>query len=103
MDRTFTLVQSIACNSYIGQTGRKLSQRLDEHRCVVRQADFNSSALAEHVTTNCEQRKPLQWPTNETIILICTAVLGGTFCNEKVVVAEFTNAVLIQSLKARLG
>jgi len=38
-----------ACNSsYIGQTGKKLSQKLDEHRRAVRQADFNSSALAEH-------------------------------------------------------
>ena len=41
-----------ACSSsYIGQTGRKLSQRLDEHRRAVRQADFNSSALAEHAWT----------------------------------------------------
>jgi len=38
-----------ACNSsYIGQTGRKLSQRLDERRRAVKQADFNSSALAKH-------------------------------------------------------
>ena len=41
-----------ACSSsYIGQTGRKLSHRLDEHRHAVRQADFNSSALAEHAWT----------------------------------------------------
>ena len=41
-----------ACSSsFIGQTGRKLSQRLDEHRRAVRQADFNSSALAEHAWT----------------------------------------------------
>ena len=41
-----------ACSSsYIGQTGRKLSQRLDEHRRAFRQADFNSSALAEHAWT----------------------------------------------------
>ena len=41
-----------ACSSsYIGQTGRKLSQRLDEHKHAVRQADFNSSALAEHAWT----------------------------------------------------
>ena len=40
-----------SCNSsYIGQTDRKLSQRLDEHRHAVRQADFNSSAWAEHAT-----------------------------------------------------
>jgi len=38
-----------ACNnSYIGQTGRKLSQRLDERRHAVKQADFNTSALAKH-------------------------------------------------------
>ena len=46
------VVYKIPCatcsSSYIGQTGRKLSQRLDEHRRAVRQADFNSSALAEH-------------------------------------------------------
>ena len=41
-----------ACSSsFIGQTGRKLSQRLDEHRRAVRQADFNSSTLAEHAWT----------------------------------------------------
>jgi len=39
------VVYKIPC-TYIGQTGRKLSQRLDER--AVRQADFNSSALAEH-------------------------------------------------------
>jgi len=38
--------------SYIGQTGRRLQQRLEEHKRAVRQADFNSSALAEHVWTN---------------------------------------------------
>ena len=49
------VVYKITCaacsSSYIGQTGRKLSQRLDEHKCAVRQADFNSSALAEHACT----------------------------------------------------
>ena len=48
-----------ACSSsYIGQTGRRLSQRLDEHRRAVRQADFNSSALAEHAWT-CDH--PVDW------------------------------------------
>ena len=41
-----------SCNSsYIGQTGRKLFQRLDKHKRAVRQVDFNSSALAEHAWT----------------------------------------------------
>ena len=34
---------------YIGQTKRRLSQRIAEHKRAVRQADFNSSALAEHM------------------------------------------------------
>ena len=34
--------------SYIGQTGRRLRQRLDEHKRAVRTADFGTSALAEH-------------------------------------------------------
>ena len=33
---------------YIGQTGRRLSQHLAEHKCTVKSADFNSSALVEH-------------------------------------------------------
>ena len=44
--------------SYIGQTGRKLRQRLDEHRRAVRQADFNASALAEHAWT---MEHPVDW------------------------------------------
>ena len=35
--------------SYIGQTGCRLRQRLDEHKRAIRQADFNASLLAEHV------------------------------------------------------
>ena len=34
--------------TYVGQTGRRLDQRLQEHRCAVESADFASSALAEH-------------------------------------------------------
>ena len=33
---------------YIGQTGRRLDQRLCKHKRAVKTADFNSSALAEH-------------------------------------------------------
>ena len=41
--------------SYIGQTGRRLQQRLDEHKRAIRQADFNASPLAEHVWTEQHQ------------------------------------------------
>ena len=41
--------------SYIGQTGRRLQQRLDEHKRAIRQADFNASPLAEHVRTEEHQ------------------------------------------------
>ena len=37
---------------YIGQTGCKLKQNLEEHKRGCRTADFNSSALAEHAWTN---------------------------------------------------
>jgi len=41
--------------SYIGQTGCRLQQRLDEHKRAIRQADFNASPLAEHVWTEEHQ------------------------------------------------
>ena len=50
--------------SYIGQTGRRLHQRIQEHKRVVRQADFNSSALAEHAW-NCEH--PVDWSSIEVL------------------------------------
>ena len=50
------IVYNIPCKDcsscYIGQTGRKLSQRLSEHKRAVVGADFNTSALAEHAWTN---------------------------------------------------
>ena len=43
------VVYKIPCStyqaSYIGQTGRRLKQRLEEHKRSVRQADFNMSHL----------------------------------------------------------
>ena len=49
------IVYRIPCSkclaSYIGQTGRRLEQRVKEHKRSVAQADFNSSALAEHAWT----------------------------------------------------
>ena len=41
--------------SYIGQTGRWLCQRVEEHKRAVKMADFNSSALAEHAWTTGHQ------------------------------------------------
>ena len=34
--------------SYVGQTRRRLAQRLEEHKKSVAAGDFNRSALAEH-------------------------------------------------------
>ena len=44
--------------SYIGQSGRRLEQRIKEHRRVVATADLRLSALAEHVWTN---EHPVDW------------------------------------------
>ena len=52
--------------SYIGETGRRLKQRLDEHKRAIRQADFNTSPLVEHTWT--EQRQ-VDWP-NVTVASI---------------------------------
>jgi len=50
------VVYKINCPaSYTGQTGRRLQQRLDEHKRAIRQADFNASPLAEHVWTEEHQ------------------------------------------------
>ena len=35
--------------TYVGETKRKLGNRLDDHRRAVQKADFEVSALAEHV------------------------------------------------------
>ena len=37
---------------YIGQTGRRLCQRMEEHKTAVKSADFDSSALAEHALSS---------------------------------------------------
>ena len=48
-----SVVYKIPCGhcsaSYVGQTSHRLCQRLEEHKRAIRPADFNSSALAEHV------------------------------------------------------
>ena len=56
------VVYRIPCSdcpaSYIGQTKRRLHQRIEEHKRAVRQADFNSSALAEHAWNHSH---PIDW------------------------------------------
>ena len=49
---------------YIGQTKRRLSQRIAEHKRAVRQADFNSSALAEHMWN---MDHPIDWENVEVL------------------------------------
>ena len=51
----------------IGQTGRGLCQRLDEHKRGVKGADFNSFALAEHAWT---EGHPVHWE-NVSILSCC--------------------------------
>ena len=51
---------------YIGQTGRRLCQRLSEHKRAVRAADFNSSALAEHAWS----ASPVDWE-NTCVLSSC--------------------------------
>ena len=62
------VVYKIPCLScpatYIGQTCRRLQQHIKEHQRAVKQADFNSSALAEHAWS-CEH--PVDW--KNTMIL----------------------------------
>ena len=53
---------------YIGQTGRRLSQCLAEHKWAVKSADFNSSALAEHARSASH---PIAWE-NTRILSNCT-------------------------------
>ena len=44
--------------SYIGQTGHRLRQHIEEYKHVVRQADSNSSALAEYAWNHSH---PVDW------------------------------------------
>ena len=47
------VVYRIPCNacpvSYVGQTGRRLQQRVQEHKRFIKQGDTSMSALAEHI------------------------------------------------------
>ena len=54
----------VALQITLNKTGRSLHQRLEEHRTVVRQADFNTSALAEHAWYNY---LPVDWSKAEVI------------------------------------
>ena len=67
---------------YIGQTGRRLKQRLDEPKRGIKQADFNASPLAEHAWTEQHQ---VDWsnvtvlsnPTDHTTRLVEEALAGA--------------------------
>ena len=56
------VVYQISCQdceaSYIGQTGRNLSQRITEHRRAVQKLDTFSSAMSEHV---CQTGHSINW------------------------------------------
>ena len=62
------VVYRIPCSncpaSYIRQTGRRLQQRIEEHKHAVRQADFNSSVLAEHAWNHSH---PVNWSNVEIL------------------------------------
>ena len=55
-DEKSDVIYKISCGdcdaSYVGQTGRALKTRLTEHQKAVRNADFSSSALAQHAWDN---------------------------------------------------
>ena len=55
---------------YIGQTGRLLSTRLDEHKAAVKHANCDTSAVAEHVW-NCQHQIDFQWAS----VLACESNL----------------------------
>ena len=62
------VVYQIPCSrcpqTYIGQTGRTLEQRLKEHQQAVRDRNTSTSALADHV---CSTGHPVDW--SKTLIL----------------------------------
>ena len=53
------IIYKISCKgcpqSYVGQSGRSLSQRMKEHKRAVSQGDCNASALAEHSLTSGQE------------------------------------------------
>ena len=62
------VVYRIPCGScpqtYIGQTGRPLEQRLKEHKKAVRDENIITSALAEHVQ---KTGHPIEWTQTEVV------------------------------------
>ena len=56
------VIYQIPCSrcpqTYIGQTGRTLGQRLKEHQRAVRDRNTSTSALADHV---CSTGHPVEW------------------------------------------
>ena len=62
------VVYRIPCTScsasYIGQSGRRLEERVEEHKKAVAAADFDSSALAEHAW---KRGHPVDWASVEAM------------------------------------
>ena len=62
------VVYRIPCGScpqtYIGQTGRTLEQRLKEHTKAVRDENIDTSGLAEHVQ---KTGHPIEWTQTEVV------------------------------------
>ena len=58
-DRRKGAVYKISCKdcsySYIGQTGRSLSDRIKEHKWAVSRVNVDDSALAEHVVNSSHE------------------------------------------------
>ena len=61
-------IPCVVCSKvYIGQTGRRLCQRISEHNRAVKSANFNSSTLAEHAWS---AGHPVDWD-NVSIVRNC--------------------------------
>ena len=58
---------AVCSKVYIGQTGRRLCQRISEHKRAVKSTNFNSSALAEHAWS---AGHPVDWD-NVSIVRNC--------------------------------
>ena len=63
------VVYQISCRdcaaSYIGQTGRNLSQRITEHRRAAKKMNTFSSAMSEHV---CQTGHSINWDNPSILV-----------------------------------
>ena len=74
--------------SYIGQSGRRLEQRIKQHKRAVINADFNSSALAEHAW---KSGHPVDW-ANVKVIDVAPDLHSRVI--REVFAIQFTNNVV---------